>query len=156
MILDNLIWTPVYLIYSRTINAHSIVVYYCPLPFFVFSISLLSSSQGRLIVFTRAPIVRPLLIVSNLIHSFCVVCRTHTLLSGHRTIALRCISSVTCTPWYISSLNCCTRSVAYSLSNEISPLNCCTRHFISAYLLDPTCHGCVLFFPYLCLFYSIL
>src|SRR3984885_11768851 len=152
MILDNLIYIPVYLIYSRTINAFSIVVYYCPPLFFVFYILIVLIVRTSYCLY-RAPIVCPLLIVSNYRHSFYLICRTHTLLSGHRTIALRCISSVTCMPWFISSLNCCTRSVAYSLSNEISPLNCCTRHFISAYLLDPTCHGRVLFFPYLCLFY---
>src|ERR1700733_4342899 len=130
----------------------SIVVYYCPHLFFVFLYpycpyckDFLFSLQG-----SYCP---PSTYCFQLQTLFCLVCRTHALLSGHRTIALRCISSVTCTPWFISSLNCCTRSVAYSLSNEISPLNCCTRHFISAYLLDPTCHGRVLFFPYLCLFY---
>ena len=137
MILDNLICTPVYLIYSRTINALSIVVYYCPPLFFVFYILIVLIVRTSYCLY-RAPIVRPLLIVSNYRHSFCLVCRTHMLLSGYKTIALRCISSVTCMPWFISSLNCCPRSVAYSLTNIISSLNCCPRHFISAYLLDPT------------------
>src|ERR1700691_386130 len=91
-----------------------IVVYYCPLLFFVFPILIV------LIVRTsyslcRAPIVRPSLIVSNYRHSFCPVCRMHTLLSRHRTIAHTCISSVTCTPWSFSSLNCRTRLVVLSL-----------------------------------------
>jgi len=67
---------------------------------------------------------------------------THTLLSGHRTIARSCISSVACTPWSISSLNCCTRLVVYFLSNEISSLNCCTRLYICFTCL--TSHLCAL------------
>src|ERR1700735_914528 len=129
MILDNLICTPVYLIYSRTINAFSIVVYYCPPLFFVFSILIVLITRTSYCLY-RAPIVCPLLIVPNYRQSFCLICRTHTLLSRHRTIARTCISRVACTPWFISSLNCCTRSVAYFLSNHISSLNCCTRHSI--------------------------
>ena len=92
----------------------SIVVYYCPLLFFVFSILIV------LIVRTsyslcRAPIVHPLLIVFQLQTLFCLTCSTYTLLSGHRTIARTCISSVDCTPWSFSSLNCHTRLVVFSL-----------------------------------------
>ena len=128
MILDNLIG----LLYILSISGQltlSIVVYYCPSVFFVFCILIVLIVRTSYSLY-RAPIVRPLPIVSNYRHSFCLVCRTHALLSGHRTIAHTCISSVTCTPWFISSLNCCTRSVDYSLSNDISSLNCCTRHYL--------------------------
>src|ERR1700691_2995386 len=108
MVLDNLICTPVYLIYSRTINAFSIVVYYCPSLFFVLYILIVLIIRTSYCLY-RAPIVRPLLIVSDYRQVFYLVCRTHMLLSGHRTIAIRCISSVSCTPWFISSLNCCPR-----------------------------------------------
>src|ERR1700735_629815 len=92
----------------------AIVVYHCPLLFFVLYILIV------LIVRTsyslcRALIVRPLLIVFQLQTLFCLVCSTHTLLSGHRTIARTCISSVDCTPWSFSSLNCRTRLVVYLL-----------------------------------------
>ena len=80
MILDNLIYTPVYLIYSRTINALSIVVYYCPPPFFVFYILIVLIVRTAYCLY-RALIVRPLLIVSNYKTLFCLVCRKHTLLS---------------------------------------------------------------------------
>src|ERR1700691_1656890 len=114
-----------------------IVVYYCPLLFFAFPILIV------LIVRTsyslcRALIVCPLLIVFQLQTLFCLACCTHTLLSGLRTIAHTCISSVACTPWSISSLNCCTRLVAYFPSNLsvhstavpdiISLLTCLTPH----------------------------
>src|ERR1700735_337973 len=118
MILDNLICTPVYLIYSRTINAFSIVVYYCPPLFFVFYILIVLIVRTSYSLY-RTPIVCPLLIVSNYRHSFCLVCRTHTLLSGYRTIACTCISSVACTPWFISSLNCCPRHSSSSYHHHL-------------------------------------
>ena len=72
MILDNLICTPVYLIYSRTINAFSIVVYYCPSLFFVLYILIVLIVRTSYCLY-RAPIVRPLLIASNYRHSFVVL-----------------------------------------------------------------------------------
>src|SRR6202046_5262510 len=113
MILDNLIGH-LYILSIAGQLTLSIVVYYCPLLFFVLRILIV------LIVRTsyslcRAPIVCPLLIVFQLHTLFCLACIAHTLLSEHRTIARRCISSVDCTPWSFSSLNCRTRSVVLSL-----------------------------------------
>src|ERR1700733_12280294 len=117
MILDNLIGH-LYILSIAGQLTLSIVVYYCPscsLFFYIFIVLIVRTSYSL----TRAPIVRPLLIVFQLHTLFCLACSTHTLLSGHRTIAQSCISSAACTPWSFSSLNCCTRSVAYFLSNHI-------------------------------------
>src|SRR6202046_487956 len=133
MILDNLIGH-LYILSIAGQLTLSIVVYYCPLLFFVLRILIV------LIVRTsyslcRAPIVRPLLIVFQLHTLFCLACSTHTLLSGHRTIAQSCISRVSCTPWFTSSLNCCTRLVAYSLFNALVH-STAVPGIISANLLD--------------------
>src|SRR6202167_1386367 len=141
MILDNLIWTPVYLIYSRTINAHycssllslpvlCFLYLYCP-----YCEDVLFSLQGLLLF--------ALYLLFSATDTLLSRMYTHTLLSGHRTIARSCISSVACTPWSISSLNCCTRLVVYFLSNEISSLNCCTRR---SSLLTCLTHTSALFY----------
>src|ERR1700677_4766716 len=83
----------------------TIVVYHCSLLFLVFLI-LIVLVVRTLYSLCRAPIVRPLVIVSNYSHSFCAVCRTTLYCSMCRTIDPTCISSILCTPWFTSSLNC--------------------------------------------------
>src|SRR6202167_4225642 len=137
MILDNLIG----LLYILSIAGQltlSIVVYYCPSTFFVFYILIVLIVRMSYSLY-RAPIVCPLLIVSNYRQSFCLVCITHTLLSVHRTIARTCISSVTCTPWFTSSLNCCTRLVVYLPSNDYPFTQLLYQTFILAYLFHYLC-----------------
>src|ERR1700691_3757358 len=132
MIWNNLIWTPVYLIYSRTINAS-----YCSLllspPVLCFPILIVLIVRTSYSL-SRAPIVCPLLIVFQLQTLFCLTCSTYTLLSGHRTIARTCISSVDCTPWSFSSLNCRTRLYIC--------FTCLTSHpcALQLYLLDVSYH----------------
>src|ERR1700733_7505896 len=141
MILDNLIWTPVYLIYSRTINTHycSFTIVPPVLCFFCNLIVLIVRTSYSLY---KGSYCSPFTYCFQLQTLFCLACNTHTLLSGHRTIARSCINSVACTPWSISSLNCCTRLVVYLLSNEISSLNCCTRYSLLLTCLTP--HLCAL------------
>src|ERR1700733_710998 len=132
--------TPVYLIYSRTINA-----LYCSLLlsllFFVFLYLYCPYCEDVLFSY-KGSYCSPFTYCVPTTYTLCLACSTHTLLSGHRTIAQSCISSTACTPWSISSLNCCTRSVVYFLSNLISSLNCCTRHYLCFTCL--TSHPCAL------------
>ena len=58
----------------------TIVVYYCPLLFFVLRILIVLIVRTSYSLY-RAPIVCPSLIVFQLETLFCLVCRIHTLLS---------------------------------------------------------------------------
>src|ERR1700677_1601318 len=74
-----------------------IVVCHCSLLFLAFFI-LIVLVVRTLYSLCRAPIVCPLVIVSNYSHSFCAVCRTTLYCSMCRTIDPTCISSILCTP----------------------------------------------------------
>src|ERR1700735_3581492 len=95
----------------------TIVVHYCLSLFFVFYIFIVLIVRTSYSLY-KGSYCLPSTYCFGLQTLFCLACSTHMLLSGHRPLARSCISSVACTPWSISSLNCCTRLVAYSLSNE--------------------------------------
>src|ERR1700677_636137 len=119
----------------------TIVVYHCSLLFLVFLI-LIVLVVRTLYSLCRAPIVRPLVIVSNCSHSFCAVCSTTLYRSMCRTIDPTCISSILCTPWFTSSLNCVP---------DITPcLLCLTQTFALSilHLLDVSICNLVLFIMY--------
>ena len=98
--------------------------------------------------------------------SYCSLCRysfvSSHLLSMCRTIARTCISSVACTPWYCSSLNCSARLVVYFSSNplvlstalpDIQSLlyllnNCCISHTHLANTMWVSTHTPMLFITY--------
>ena len=56
-----------------------------------------------------------------------------------RTIAWTCISSVACTPWYCSSLNCSARLVAYFSFNPLVLSTALPNILSLLYLLDTCC-----------------
>ena len=101
----------------------------------MFFLSLLSLLSGSLIVCLGHFFC---------LHSFIVLC-VDTLLSPViycpmcRTIAQTCISSVACTPWYCSSLNCSARLVVYFSSNLLVLSTALPDVLSLLYLLDTCC-----------------
>ena len=101
----------------------------------LFLISLLSLLSGHLIIqlghflCLHSPIV---LSVDTLLSPvvYCPMCRT---------IARTCISSVACTPWYCSSLNCSARLVVYFSFNPLVLSTALPDILSLLYLLDTCC-----------------
>ena len=134
----------VYLIYSSTIMV--IIVVTIVLWTSLFFLSLLSLLSGHLIVFLG--------------HSFClhslIILSVDTLLFPvvycpmYRTIAQTCISSVACTPWYCSSLNCSARC---SITALLAWLLLCLSHSPCSCEYQPIhlcCSSCTPSFIFAC------